>query len=198
MNNLVKNIAVAAGLGIGLAACGNGGGVVLTPPPPNGPKAPYTQIERLSRPAVKEVFETFNQHKISNGIEPYNDPTIQGAIMSTTDALRPPNMTAGSDYGKALQGVLYPDEYTVNLDGTTGGYLGVETGGKLGGNFGGRLINDDVINTSLAAVFGHALPTLGLQPEDNEENNCLSMENITPTTSGTTPMSGFPYFQGPH
>jgi Domain of unknown function (DUF4331) len=175
----------------------SGGGTHPTPAPSGAPTQ-YVQIELLSRPAVKELFEKFVDHQITNGIEPYNDPTLQGEIQGLTDALRPPNASLGSDYGKALASILYPNEYAVDLSQNgKAAYLGVETGGATGGKFGGRGITDDVVDISLGAVFGHTLAALGVQPEDNEENNCLTVENVkqSPTQRG---ISHFPYLSGPH
>ncbi len=195
MLKVIKSLAVAGGLGMGLAACSGGNSVVLTPPPPPATTT-YYQIERLSRPAVKEVFEPFVQHQISNAAEPYNDPTLQADIKATEDALRPPNATLGSDYGAAIAGVLYPDEYLVNLDGATAGFLGAEVA-ALGTPFGGRKVTDDVVNTELGIAFGTTLSALGLQPADNETNYCLSKENIDSTT-GPQPTNTFPYLAAAH
>ena len=133
-----------------LAACSSNPGTTLNharipsglptqqPTNPVTPSGTYTQIELLSRPAVKEVF---NDHKTTNAVEPYAgspaDP-LQAEIKSTEDLIRPPNGGAGTDYGAALQGVLYPNEYAVNLSDTSGkaAYLGVETGGATGSKFG--------------------------------------------------------------
>jgi hypothetical protein len=200
MKNVTTLVPAVAALGLGLAACsGNGGSgnVTLSPQPP--PKTvTYTQIERLSRPAVKEVFERFVDHQISNAAEPYNDPTLQSAIQGVTDTLRPPNAAVGSDYGKALASILYPDEYTVDLSQSgKASYLGAETGGATGGKFGGRDIGDNVIDISLGALFGKTLPALGVQPEDNEENNCLTTQHVAqaPSQSNT---GSFPYLSPPH
>ena len=208
MNNLMKLVPVAAVLGLGLAACGGGSGdTVRLTPQPAGPVGAasatrYTQIERLSRPAVKEVFENFVDHQKSNAAEPYNDPTLQTEISGVMDFLRPPKN--GADFGKFLAGsgstggLLYPDEYTVDLSQTTAAYLGVETGGASGGKFGGRGINDDVIGLSLGAVFGNVLTkTVPVQPEDNQENNCLSTQNLTIAASQSNTGS-FPYLSSPH
>ena len=168
----------------------------LISPAPNTQS--YQQIELLSRPAVKELFEKFVDHQITNTAEPYNDPTLQGEIQSFTDALRPPNAGKGSDYGKALASILYPNEYAVDLSQTgKASYLGVETGGATGGKFGGRDIADNVIDISLGAVFGKTLPTLGVQPEDNEENNCLTSQHVA-LNATQTPGASFPYLAAPH
>jgi hypothetical protein len=185
---------------LSLAACAGSNSVNTTPLTPPSAKT-YTQIEVLSRPAVKELFEKFVDHQTSNTAEPYNDPTLQGEIQSFTDALRPPNAAVGSDYGKALASVLYPNEYVVDLSQTGGAaYLGKETGGATSATkstFGGRAVTDDVIAISLGAVFGHTLSALGVQPEDNEENNCLSAENVAQNAT-QKPGSTFPYLAAPH
>ncbi len=172
----------ALGLGFGFAGCGNNGGVTLTPPPPPGQHT-YVQIERLSRPVIKEVFEPFQDHQKSNAVEPYADPTIFADIAKTEDAVRygPNGPAAGTpDYGAKLQTILYPDEYSVNL-----------AGGAPGGNdpeyflsneveqaFGGRAPNDNVIDLELGILFGRTVAALGLAPDDNKENTCLSSQNI--------------------
>ena len=200
MKHTLHVLAIGA-LSFGLAACGGANSVNSVPVPgsPAGPK--YVQIELLSRPAVKELFEKFVDHQISNASEPYADTTLQGEIQSFTDALRPPNATIGSDYGKALAGVLYPNWITADISQTGGAaYLGNETGGATSATkstFGGRAITDDVIAISLGAVFGGTLPALKLQPEDNEENNCISNDN-TPQRASQTPPATFPYLAVPH
>jgi hypothetical protein len=195
----LRLLATAAVFGVAIAGCSSG---TTTPPPSNNQPQPggsYVQIERLSRPAVKELFEKFVDHQVSNAVEPYNDPTLQGEIASFTDALRPPKN--GADYGKTLASVLYPDEYTVDLSQTGGAaYLGKETGGATSATkstFGGRAVTDDVIDISLGAVFGNTLPTLGLVADDGQENNCLTKQNIAQSTT-QVPTGTFPYLAGPH
>ncbi len=197
MKKQLRLLCTAGALGLTLAACNNNNSTPPKPPPING--GSYTQIERLSRPAVKELFEKFVDHQTSNAVEPYNDPTLQGEIQSFTDALRPPK--GGLDYGKALAGVLYPDEYTVDLSQSGGAaYLGKETGGATSATkstFGGRGPADDVIDISLGAVFGNTLPTLGLIGDDGQENNCISKENVAQNAS-QAPTATFPYLNTPH
>jgi hypothetical protein len=199
MFNLVKLSATAAAISL-LAAC-SGGSTVLTPASQtsSGNGQTYTQIERLSRPAIKEAFEPFQDHQISNSVEPYKDPTIQADIIGTEDFVRP--TTSTTDYGKAIAGVVYPDEYLVNLAGSAPSgadpyyFLSTEvTGGKA---FGGRAPNDDVIDLELGILFGGTLPALGLIADDKEENNCLSQQNVVADASKTT-TSTFPYLPVPH
>jgi len=202
-------LAACGALSLAFSACSSKSVVHAPPvtglatPQPTNPVTPtgaYTQIELLSRPAVKEVFEQFNDHKTTNAVEPYAgtpaDPLL-AEIKGTEDTVRP--ATGATDYGAALQGILYPNEYAVNLADTSGkaAYLGVETGGATGSMFGGRDPNDDVVDISLGALFGNTLSSLGVIADDGEENNCISKENVTqdPTQMKTTT---FPYLASPH
>lgn len=195
MQNINPTVLAFALAGVLVAGCGGGGNHVSSVP--QAAVTSYTQIERLSRPAIKEVFEPFNDHKISNAAEPYNDPTIQADIIATEDTIRPPSMTYGTDYGVKLAGILYPDEYMVDLSQTgSAGYLGADSGGIYGGKFGGRDLTDDVVDVSLSAIAGNALTLIGVT-DDHEENNCLSKENLTQRPSQTQTAT-FPYFSAPH
>ena len=200
MKKLLVSLASIATLG--LAACGGNNNVHLTPQPS---QLSFTQIERLSRPAIKEVFEPFQDHQKSNAVEPYNDPTIYADIKVTEDALRPPKGTI--DYGVALQGLLYPDEYTVNLNGPAPS--GADPYYFLsdvadGGAFGGRAPNDDVIYLELSALYGPLLSQLGAITDDNEENTCLMSQNIggqgKPGGQAASKLATttFPYLATPH
>ncbi len=207
MFKYTKSLTVLAALGFGLAACSNSDTVRLTPQPNlggNGSSVKYTQIERLSRPAVKEVFENFSDHATSNGLEPYdpNDP-LKASIKGTENFVRyggkPP---ASGDYGTVLQGALFPDQYTVDLSQTSGGFLGADFPGKFpgAGPFGGRNINDDVIGLELLALFGNGLTLAGI-PDDMKENNCLSTQNLPSDPNAypsQTKIAAFPYLPNPH
>ena len=216
MKTFIFAITALAASGLGLAGCNGGstnvprlntGSSALATPLPTNPTTPsgaYVQIELLARPAVKEALESFNNHKVTNKVEPYvgspADP-LQGEIKATVDLLRPPKN--GADFGAALQGVLYPNEIAADLSNTTdkASYLGVETGGATGGKFGGRDIADDVINIDLGAIFGNTLVALGVQPEDNQENACLSQQSPDVKTlqrPSQASIGVFPYLSPPH
>ncbi len=195
-------LAGALGLGLGLAACSSGNPVFNPGKPAMAvgaqPTGKFVQIELLSRPAVKELFESFNNHKVTNSVEPYNDPTLNASILSFASAFR------STTTATTIQSVLYPNEYAVNLASTAtkAAYLGVETAGFTGSTFGGRAISDDVIGTSLAVVFGNVLSApapggLALIADDGKENNCLSAQNIALRQS-QTPGTTFPYFAQAH
>jgi hypothetical protein len=202
MMKFAKTVLTVAALGFGIAGCGSNGGTVrLTPQPPTNPGgAPlsYTQIERLSRPAVKEVFERFVDHQISNAAEPYNDPTLKSAIHDVTIALGRSEQTAGF-----LQAVLYPDQYSVDLSQSgRASYLGVESGGFTGGKYGGRDINDPIIDISLGAIFGNTAAALTAGsanpvPDDMKENNCLTTQHV-PVSSRQGNTGTFPYLSLPY
>jgi len=193
MQNINPTILAFTLAGVLVAGCGGGGSKISSLPA----AGTYTQIERLSRPAIKEVFEPFNDHKISNAAEPYNDPTIKADIIATEDYIRPPNTTLKTDYGVSLAGILYPDEYEVDLSQSgSAGYLGADSGGIYGGKFGGRDLTDDVVDVSLSAIAGNALTLIGVT-DDLEENNCISKENLTQRATQTQTTT-FPYFSAPH
>jgi hypothetical protein len=199
---------------LALAACNSsavsppprgGGSSGYATPLPTNPAATttsYVQIERWGRPAVKEVFENFNDHKTTNAVEPYAgapaDP-LQTEIKATEDTVRPPSASAHSDYGAALQSILYPDAMAADLSDSTdaASYLGIETGGATGGKFGGRAIKDDIVTISLGAMFGNTLAALKVEPEDGEENGCLTTDNVAIDAS-QQPASTFPYLSAPH
>ena len=146
----------------------------------NGGGSPhvYTQIDRLGRPAVNEVFATVadNRHQINDTDNPTDDSgqlanDIQ--MFMTTTAGRSQKIT---DVTKA---VLVPDVLVADLSQSgPATYLGVETGGATGGKFGGRALTDDIIDTSLGVIFGNTIPALGLAPDDGKEIAGLTTDNV--------------------
>lgn len=192
---MIKNILIGAALGgivaLTVSAC-SGTTDTYTP---HGSTAAYQQIELLSRPAVKEAFESFADHDTTNRSEPYSDATIQSDIVSFAETVAGRSATTAN----TLKAVLYPNEMQVDLSSTatTAGYLGVETGGKVGTTFGGRGLTDDTIGTSLAAIFGNALSALGVAPDDGKESPCLATENLPAAAPAYQASSTFPYAQGP-
>jgi hypothetical protein len=167
---------------------------------PGGGQGQYQQIERLARPAVKELFQQFSNHDTTNRTSPYAQPyssqTLYQEIGSfTTNVAGRPTVAA------ALQTILIPDVVTADLSNTTdkASYLGVETGGATGGKFGGRSLTDDVIDISLGAVFGNTLPALGVVAEDNKEVPCLTTDNVSSQAAkDNVTLTTFPYVGAPH
>ncbi|MGA8574604.1 MAG: DUF4331 family protein [Candidatus Cybelea sp.] len=150
----------------------------------------YKQIELLSRPAVKEAFELFEDHNKTNRSEPYADPVLQGQIKSFAMMFR------SKTWSETLQAVLYPNVMKADLSQKTtkAAYLGYETGGATGSKFGGRALDDDIIDISLGAIFGNTLSALGLIPDDHKEAPCLTTDNVAYDKSNT---KTFPYIQSP-
>jgi hypothetical protein len=116
----ISFLAGIAGIGL-LAGCGAGGGTPLcctgvtaptpTPAVTTAPAAVYQQTELLSRPAVKEAFESFMNHDTTNRTEPYSDPTLQSSIGSFTTTVAGRSAATAA----ALQSILYPNEMQIDL-----------------------------------------------------------------------------------
>lgn len=159
------------------------------------PARVYDQTELLSRPAVKELFETFADHAKTNVSEPYNDPTIADSI-----AYFMKNVAGRSAaISNVVTSVLYPNEIAADLSQPgPAAYLGVETGGATGGKFGGRALTDDVIDTSLGVVFGNTIPALKLAADDGKENTCLTNEHVASGQGGVQTQATYPYLAQPH
>ena len=197
MNLRITSLLVAAAAaGALVAACSSGSVPAAFTPAGSGADAlrsaagTYKQIELLSRPAVKEAFEAFEDHNKTNRSEPYDDPVLRSQIKSFALNFRKEKTAA------TLQAVLYPNVMKVDLSQnvTNASYLGYETGGATGSKFGGRALDDDVIDISLGALFGNTLSALGLIPDDHKEAPCLTTDNIGYDKMNT---SKFPYVQGP-
>jgi hypothetical protein len=173
---------------------------------PTGPGVQYIQMERLARPAVKELFQQFANHDGTNRTSPAQQPlssqTLYQEIGSFTTGVAG-RSTTGKNGGVpgALQAILIPDEIAADLSNLTdnASYLGVETGGATGGKFGGRGLPDDVIDISLGAVFGTTLSTLGVTDPDNKQSVCLTTDNVSQKNAqdNVTPAT-FPYAGAPH
>jgi Domain of unknown function (DUF4331) len=162
----------------------------LTPGQSKEKQVSYKQIELLSRPAVKEAFELFEDHNKTNRSEPYDDPVLQGQIKSFAHMFR------SNKWSETLQAVLYPNVMKADLSQNVrkAAYLGYETGGATGSKFGGRALDDDIIDISLGAIFGNTLSALGLVPDDGKEAPCLTTDNVAYDKMNT---AKFPYIQAP-
>jgi hypothetical protein len=183
---------------LGAASCS---GSTTNSAPAQNPSQ-YKQIERLARPAVKELFQMFANHDGTNRTSPAAQPlsgqTLFQEIGSFTTGV------AGRDaaHASTLQAILIPDEVSADLSQTgTGSYLGVETGGATAADhdkFGGRTLADDVIDISLGAVFGNTLSALGLIPDDGKEVPCLTTDNVPQQNAADNVTAAFPYVGTPH
>jgi hypothetical protein len=155
----------------------------------------YDQIEQLGRPAVKELFEIYDDHDATNHASPYNDPKLKESILDFMLHVA----GRSEKISQTIQAVLYPSEIAADLSQSgNSAYLGVETGGATGSKFGGRGLTDDIVDISLGAVFGKTIPSLGLATDDNKENGCLTSEHVTSGQGGTQALPDFPYGAPPH
>ena len=197
--SLTQTVALTAVL-VAFAGCSHSS-TALTPPQAKT----YKQIERLSEPAVKEVFENFTDHDATNRTTPANDSLLQGEVNTfmTTVAGR------SQATSNAIISVLFPFEISADMSvnlpaggqpaGRFGAYLGIQTGGATGNTFGGRWLNDDAVKISLGAIFGNTLSALGVVPDDGHEAWCLSDQNLS-NGEGTFQSYGsaFPYVNAPY
>ena len=193
MYSSIRAIVLALTTALALASCGGSGGVPSANPPANGgssgPTAalgsgPFLQVDRLNRPAINEVFATFAQHQQNNVNTPDQDvANLKPEIVAFTESVGGRSTAIAG----VLGAVLTPDVQIADMSGTSlscigmapgscNNYLGVETGGatQVPNNlkpFGGRALTDDVVDISLAAIFGNVVPALGLAPDDNNESD---------------------------
>ena len=189
---------------LGTSSCNGGATNVPTLNTGNPTGIQYQQIERLARPAVKELFQQFANHDGTNRTSPAQTPLSSQTLyqeigsFTTTVAGRSPAIAS------TLQAILIPDEIAADLSQVgTASYLGVETGGATnptGGKFGGRGLPDDVIDISLGAVFGKTIPTVVPSvADDGKESPCLTTDNVPQKNAqdNVTP-AVFPYVGAPH
>ncbi|MFN2527288.1 MAG: DUF4331 family protein [Candidatus Baltobacteraceae bacterium] len=177
----------------------------------------YVQIERLGRPAIKEVFEDFKLHDSTNRSDITDDKNLADSIKAFMMRPAPAGAGRSEAIANAMVGALIPDAISADLNASgPARYLGVETNGKSGfpiaviravppagiygikkalgdpyRHFGGRDLKSPVVDLSLGAIFGSLVPKLGLAPEDNRETPCLTSDNVTPAAKHST--DTFPY-----
>ena len=198
--NAIKGMALGAGLlGTALVAgCGGGGNTAPVNPGTPAPHV-FVQIDRLSRPAINEVFATVANNRHAQN-HTYNSPVddagptgLQSDIQSFMVG------TAGRSQAitDVVKKVLIPDVMRVDLSQNTtkAAYLGVETAGATGSAFGGRALTDDVITTDLGVIFGNTIPSLGLAPDDGNEIPTLVTDNVAYDKHAT--LNTFPYVGAP-
>lgn len=149
----------------------------------NGPKV-YTQMDRLARPVVNEVFATVanNRHQINDTNNPTND---SGQLANDIQSFMTGTAGRSQAITDAVKSVLVPDVMKANLNSaaTTAAYLGVETNGATGSTFGGRKLTDDVVDTSLGVVFGNTIPVVTGVADDGNEIATLTSDNVSATTA---------------
>jgi hypothetical protein len=200
-----------------IAACGCSGDAdisdnIIPPPPPTkntviGVWATtssrvsdnnFTQMDRLARPVVNEVFATVanNRHEVNDEISPTQDPAeLSGDIQKFMDEVFSfaPEGKRSQATVNVIKAVLVPDVMKADLgvSSSTAAYLGFETGGATGSKFGGRALTDDVVDISLGVVFGTTISALGLAPADGKDIPTLTSDHVGP--EGKHFRDQFPY-----
>ena len=156
----------------------------------DNPTKTYTQVDRLARPAVNEVFATVapttagstGRHQVNDTDNPTDD---SGQLANDISLFMTHTAGRSAAITNAVKSVLVPDVMVADLssNATRAAYLGVETSGATGSTFGGRALSDDVVDTDLGVIFGTTVPTLGLAPDDGNEIPALTTDNVTAQTA---------------
>ena len=142
-----RRLALAAGVvavSLAAAACNDNTGPVAA--------RMYNQVQRLGNPLVSEVLLAKRSHPTHGTIGPDQDATL--VAPEVVDFL---TTVAGRDpaYISAIAPALIPDMLIVDTskDPSTASWLST----TLSAGWGGRLLQDDVVDLALTAVFGDAL-----------------------------------------
>ena len=112
----------------------------------------YNQVQRLGNPLVSEVLLTKRDHAFHGSSNPSDDvANFSAKVKGFVAAFRPAATTAQN----TVASVLLPDMLIIQTDKaqSTAGYLSW----ALANGYGGRKLTDDVVDTSLSAVFSDLL-----------------------------------------
>ncbi len=217
--NVIKIAGLATGL-LGaalLAGCGSSsrsGPQLGTIGTGNNPHV-FVQIDRLSRPAINEVFATvaspaagspggtpgsaIGRHAQNHTYASPTDDAGPNGLQSDIQTFMTGTAGRSQKITDVVKAVIVPDVMKVDLTQQGGAaYLGLETGGATsatGSTFGGRDLRDDVIKTSLGIIFGKTIPALNLAPDDGKEIPSLADDNVPYDKHAT---NTFPYVGAPN
>jgi hypothetical protein len=179
----VRRAALASALAaaaLATAACNDNNGST-------GPGAArmFNQMQRLGNPLVSEVLLAKRSHPTHGTIGPDQDATL--VAPEVVDFL---TTVAGRDpaYINAIAPALIPDMLIVDTskDPSTATWLST----TLSAGWGGRLLQDDVVDLALTAVFGDALGDAAHATPQ------LTTDNVSFDSPGVT--STFPYLAPPN
>lgn len=147
----------------------------------------FNQIERLGNPLVAEALLEFKDHGFHDAGTPVTDRANFSAkvIRFITTVAGRSTATA-----TAIANTLLPDMLVLQTDkvASTASYLGYVINPN---NYGGRRLQDDVVDISLAAVFGTLL-------DPNNASPGLATDNVPAFGGGPTPTTTFPYLAAPN
>jgi Domain of unknown function (DUF4331) len=145
----------------------------------------FNQVQRLGNPLVSEVLLAKRSHPTHGTIGPDQDATL--VAPEVVDFL---TTVAGRDpaYINAIAPALIPDMLIVDTskDPSTATWLST----TLSAGWGGRLLQDDVVDLALTAVFGDALGDAAHATPQ------LTTDNTTFDSPGVT--TSFPYLAPPN
>src|SRR5579872_4014038 len=117
----------------------------------NPTRRTYSQVDRLARPAVNEVFATVapttagqtGRHQVNDTDNPTDD---SGQLANDIQTFMTGTAGRSQAITNVVKSVLVPDVMVADLSQPgPAAYLGVETGGATGGKYGGRKLTDDVV-----------------------------------------------------
>jgi len=145
----------------------------------------FNQVQRLGNPLVSEVLLAKRSHPTHGTIGPDQDATL--VAPEVVDFL---TTVAGRDpaYINAIAPALIPDMLIVDTskDPSTATWLST----TLSAGWGGRLLQDDVVDLALTAVFGDALGDAAHATPQ------LTTDNVSFDSPGVT--TSFPYLAPPN
>ena len=145
----------------------------------------FNQTQRLGNPLVSEVLLAKRSHSTHGSIGPDQDATL--VAPEVVDFL---TTVAGRDpaYIDAIAPALIPDMLIVDTskDPSTATWLST----TLSAGWGGRLLQDDVVDLALTAVFGDALG------DATHATPQLTTDNVAFDSPAVT--TSFPYLAAPN
>ena len=145
----------------------------------------FNQVQRLGNPLVSEVLLSKRSHPTHGSIGPDQDATL--VAPEVVDFL---TTVAGRDpaYINTIAPALIPDMLIVDTskDPSTATWLST----TLSAGWGGRLLQDDVVDLALTAVFGSALGDAAHATPQ------LTTDNVAFDSPGVT--ASFPYLAPPN
>jgi hypothetical protein len=172
--------AALAGATLAATACSDDNG--STGP---GTTRMFNQVQRLGNPLVSEVLLAKRSHPTHGAIGPDQDAKL--VAPEVVDFL---TTVAGRDpaYINAIAPALIPDMLIVDTskDPSTATWLST----TLSAGWGGRLLQDDVVDLALTAVFGDALGDAAHATPQ------LTTDNVAFDSPGVT--TAFPYLAPPN
>ena len=147
----------------------------------------FNQIERLGNPLVSEALLAKRDHGFHNVGTPNTDrANFKTKIVAFITGVAGRSSATANEIADAL----LPDMITVQTDkvASTASYLGYVLNPAA---YGGRKLADDVVDISLAAVFGTLLDPANASPG-------LATDNVPAFGGGPVPTAAFPYLATPN